>query len=300
MDLARAKKIVRNAVAKTEPRWRAYDRSWDDIDTLFIKHGYEQQGFRCGLFAPYLSERGILSIKAIGGVLEDRWAGKPYDRKYAGGLTSSFYRRLARGAAGREAELFVDAVARFVAQEPGHCGRIYWRLLWHMLRACSYLRRHHGASFKRYLLNAYRDYATPEGQLTETEFLGISQAAWQEFCKATEPWKPLLGIGPNTFDYIIGDVVEARFVRDSYKFDSANQHFLKATGISKLIKPFRRETAVHFLPRLKLPYSLREINKGIYTYCSRTEAQRYGYCRSADKCDRCAVRTICEKRFRRC
>ena len=46
MNRAHARQIVQNAVETTRPRWRQYAQSWKDIDTVFIKHGYEQQGFR--------------------------------------------------------------------------------------------------------------------------------------------------------------------------------------------------------------------------------------------------------------
>ena len=97
------------------------------------------------------------------------------------------------------------------------------------------------------------------------------------------------------FDFIFGDIVEAQFARDSYKFDSANEHFLTVTGIASLISPLQRGTAIQFMRSMELPYSLREINKGIYTYCSLTEAENYGYCRRASKCNQCAALDICER-----
>ena len=55
MNPDHARRIVQNAVATTKPRWRCYDESWRDIDVIFIKRGYEQQGFRFFRFTPYLS-----------------------------------------------------------------------------------------------------------------------------------------------------------------------------------------------------------------------------------------------------
>lgn len=45
---------------------------------------------------------------------------------------------------------------------------------------------------------------------------------------------------------------------------------------------------------IDLPFSLREINKGIYTYCSKTESENYGFCRNQNKCKMCNVQNICE------
>jgi hypothetical protein len=84
-------------------------------------------------------------------------------------------------------------------------------------------------------------------------------------------------------------------VENSYKFDSANQHFLKVTGISQLIVPFEKVPTSSFLKELDLPFSLREINKGIYTYCSKTESINYGFCRDRSKCLDCRVNAICNK-----
>jgi hypothetical protein len=70
---------------------------------------------------------------------------------------------------------------------------------------------------------------------------------------------------------------------------------MKVTGIYRLISPFDRETTMEFLKQLGLQYSLREINKGIYTYCSITEAHNFGFCRSQSKCQDCAVIDICNR-----
>lgn len=131
--------------------------------------------------------------------------------------------------------------------------------------------------------------------IKDSEFLNASEVQWQNFLKAVKPWKHLKGIGVNVFDFIIGDLEEAQFAKDSYKFDSANGHFLKVTGISSLIIPLGREAVIDFMKSLKLSYDLREINKGIYTYCSLTEAENFGYCRSPQKCQECNVKDICSR-----
>ena len=58
-----------------------------------------------------------------------------------------------------------------------------------------------------------------------------------------------------------------------------------------------RENVVNFLGQLDVPYTLREINKGIYTYCSETESVNFGFCRDKIRCKDCEVNEICEKNF---
>lgn len=294
MNQDHAKLIVQNAVAVTQPRWRCYEQSWSDIDVIFIRHGYEQQGFRFFRFAPYLSERGLLSIDALGSILGDSQYAAAYDNTYAKGVDSVFFGELRAGKFGDNGRLFADATRLFQQAEPKNCGRFYWMLLWHMLQACTYLRSHHGASFAGYVMTAYAQFAR-RSRLSGADFLEISEADWLAFLRTARPWQPLKGIGENTFDFIFGDIVEARFAKDSYKLDSANEYFLKVTGIASLIGSLERKAVMEFLRNLNLPYGLREINKGIYTYCSVTEAENYGYCRNVHRCRDCAVSTICYK-----
>ena len=100
-----------------------------------------------------------------------------------------------------------------------------------------------------------------------------------------------------TLSRIFRDITEAHFAENSYKFDSSNQHFFNITGIAKLIVPFDRVTTTLFLRDIKMPFSLREINKGVYTFCSKTEGMNYGYCRDRQKCNVCQVENICDKNF---
>ena len=294
MNRAHARQIVQNAVETTRPRWRQYAQSWKDIDTVFIKHGYEQQGFRFFRMAPILQEKGLLSIEALGGILSESRATAPYNPMFAKGLDAQFYSELRQGSFGPNGILFEYATRTFKEREPANCGRFYWKLLWYMLQACAYLRQQHESSFAHYIINQYADFAR-HPNLSEAEFLGITDDDWLTFLHTVRPWKNLKGIGPNVFDFIFGDIVEAQFARDSYKFDSANEHFLTVTGIASLISPLQRDTAIQFMRSLELPYSLREINKGIYTYCSLTEAENYGYCRRTSKCKQCAALDICER-----
>ncbi|MGA1872018.1 MAG: hypothetical protein ACMUJM_26170 [bacterium] len=296
MNTTFAKRIIENAVATTEPRWRQYAETWHDIDSIFIRRGYEQQGFLFFRFVPFLADRGLFSIDVLGSLLDDTRVGTPYDPAYAKELTSPFYRELREGRFGANGLFFEEAVRLFKRQDPRSCGRFYWKLLWQMLQACSYLYHHHNGSFARYLLSSYGKYVGGRN-LSDVEFLNEPEDRWLAFLEAIQPWKPLKGISVNVFDFIIGDVVEARFAKDSYKFDSANEHFLTVTGIRILLSPFDRPTVIAFLHGLELPYTLREINKGIYTYCSETESENYGYCRSPSRCQSCIVVDICSRRL---
>lgn len=294
MDANLARRIVLNAVETTRPRWEQYARSWQDIDTIFLRHGYEQQGFRFFRLVPFLEEAGVFSIDALGSILDETHATASYDPAYAKGLDSDFYAQLQRGSFGPTGVLFEQAVRALKVKEPASCGRFYWKLLWYMLQACAYLRRHHKSSFARYVISQYA-HAAGLGSVPERVFLGTTEDAWQRFLQGVRPWKHLRGIGPNVFDFIFGDIVEADFAKNSFKFDSANQHFLTVTGIASLIVPFQREPTMWFMQALDLPYTLREVNKGIYTYCSMTEAENYGFCRRLAKCSSCAVMDICER-----
>ena len=137
-----------------------------------------------------------------------------------------------------------------------------------------------------------------ENNFPDRQFLDISDEDWHVLLDEVKPWRPLYGIGQNVFDFIFGDIVEARFVNDSHKFDSANQHFCRVTGIDDLIRPFDHDNTIQFLKKLGLPYTLREINKGIYTYCSKTEEVNFGFCRSKKKCFDCEVGNLCKLRIR--
>jgi hypothetical protein len=51
----------------------------------------------------------------------------------------------------------------------------------------------------------------------------------------------------------------------------------------------------------KLPlqngFTPREINTGVYTYCSQAEKENFGFCRDPRKCKECGVLEVCERRF---
>ena len=185
----------------------------------------------------------------------------------------------------------------FLSNRIGRPGAFFWRMIWQMLVCCSHLRKQYNSSFKEFLKKKYAHYAGKRA-VSDSEILNVSVEDWSRFMAKGKPWQELYRIGQNTFDFIIGDIVEARFVSYSYKFDSANQHFLRVTGVSDLVNPFDREGVLEFLLSLELPYSLRQLNTGIYTYCSVTEAENYGFCRNRQNCQRCGVSGLCLQRFR--
>jgi hypothetical protein len=296
MDKIRAKTIIQNAVELTKPRWSQYDQSWKNIDTIFIYHGYEQQGFQIFKLKPVMENLKIFSIDSLGNILSKYPQKRKYDRKFAGSLTGEFYSDLQNSVCGNEGKLFVNAVWIFLDQKIGSPGRTFWKLLYQMLQACAFLKENYSSSFKKYVISKYASF-TNKKFIPENEFLNISIPEWEFFLTKSKPWRDLMGIGPNVFDFIFGDIVEAKFVENSYKFDSSNQLFLTVTGISQLIVPFDKEATTLFLKDLGLSFNLREINKGIYTYCSKTESANYGYCRDLYKCRDCNVKVICDKIF---
>ena len=68
---------------------------------------------------------------------------------------------------------------------------------------------------------------------------------------------------------------------------------LKITGISKLIGDLNEKN----VKKLNLPYTLREVNKGIYIYCTKTELSNFGFCRNKTICKKCGISDICVKNF---
>lgn len=296
LDKIHAREIIENAVESTKPRWSQYGESWQNIDIAFIMRGYEQQGFQFFKMKPVLEDLKILSIDSLGTIQLKYPDKRSYHRQFAGSMTSEFYKDLQKGICGREGQLFAESVRTFLDQKMGSPGRTFWKLLYQMLQACTYLKRHYSSSFAKYVIAKYASYARKQN-ISDNDFLNMSVSEWENFLIKAKPWSELMGIGPNVFDFILGDTIEAQFVVNSFKFDSANQHFFEVTGISRLIIPFDRDTTAIFLKTLGLPYTLREINKGVYTYCSKTESANYGFCRDLHKCKDCKVEPICEKKF---
>lgn len=294
MNKSKARSIIENAVLTTKPRWLTYEESWGNIDRIFISRGYEQQGFQLFKFIPVLEKFNIFSIDNLGSILLKYPQNRNYSREFAGSFTSEFYSNLQDGICGYEGELFTKAVHIFLNEKMGSPGKTFWKLLYQMLQGCTFLKKYYSSSFGNYLLSKYASFRNMQN-ISESEFLNISDSDWELFLDKTKPWGDLKGIGPNVFDFLLGDIIEANFVRNSYKFDSSNRHFLLVTGISQEIIPFNRTTIVSFLKEIALPFNLREINKGIYTFCSLTESSNYGYCRDISKCMNCKVNAICEK-----
>jgi len=294
MDKSAAKTIIQNAVETTKPRWSQFGESWKNIDTMFFLRGYEQQGFQLFKMKPTLEDLSILSIDSLGTILQMYPTKRNYDRQFAGSLASEFYLNLKNGISGKEGISFASAIQLFLDKQIGNPGRTFWKLLYQMLQSCSYLKQYYSSSFAKYVISKYCTFSQVPN-ITENDFLNITVPEWEIFLNRGKPWKELMGIGPNVFDFLMGDITEASFVKNSYKFDSSNQHFLTVTGIAQLIYPFDRETTIIFLKELYLDSTLREINKGIYTYCSKTESENYGFCRDLRKCVDCKVKGLCDR-----
>ena len=291
-----AERIICHAVKTTEWRWRQYTKHWRDIDQIFLQHGYEQQGFEMFKFAPLIDKHGCYSIAALGGILREDES-TAYDRQYAGGFESPFYAALQRGERGKAGRSLHAAIVEFHESGVGRPGRFFWRLIWHMLVSCRYLSDHHGGSFRQYILEKFGSFIG-KTSATDEELLTASPTHWSAFLRKMQPWKPLHGMGPNVFDFLFGDIVEGQFANASYKLDSANEHFLRVTGIAELIGELERDRVIEFLRTLETGYTLRQLNMGLYTYCSRTESEHFGFCRSLSDChERCGVSDICAKRI---
>ena len=161
-----------------------------------------------------------------------------------------------------------------------------------MLICCNYLKNIYNGSFSYYLKSKFADFKGIT-DISDEKFRNISVNEWEEFLKKEKPWEELYGVSFNVFDFIMGDVVELKFVINSYKLDSANEHFLQVTGLLKA--PLYRNDVIKYLKQLGLHYTLREINKGLYSYCADT-VKEYQFCHK-EKCTICGINNICEKNF---
>jgi hypothetical protein len=291
MDVENAKKIILNAVETTKSGWSTWGVHWSEINDVFLGRAYDQLGFDNWIFVTDLKNNN-LSIDKIGSILDQGNFERKYDREIAGSLTGPLYILMKKGVFGEEGVNFYKSVEEF----DGRKGAAFYKLLWQMLVSCNYLKTHYHADFQVYLKTKYAKYKNST-DVSEDEFLSMSEDEWDEF-KNTRPWDELYGVGLNVFDYIMGDVEELKFVKDSYKLDSANQRFLTVTGIFDCRpKELSHEDVVEYLTKLDLPYTLREINKGLYSYCSKLGCDKYCFCRDPRRCDECKVDDICERDF---
>lgn len=290
LDNEDAREIVRNAVETTKPTWSNWDVHWEDIDEIFLIRSYEQMGFDNWIFIDLLNKHE-LNIEKIGNILEKIDFERKYNREFAGSLESPLYKNMVNGTYGSEGKNFYQSVKEF----KGGKGAMYYKLLWYMLVTCNHLQKKYHSSFSHYLKSQYSDYKDLKN-ISDDEFLKISPNEWEDFKQHKKPWNELYGIGINVFDFIMGDIVELEFVKDSYKLDSANKRFLEKTGICKRTE-LNHENVIKILRNLNLPYSLREINKGLYAYCSKLQCGKYCFCRYPEKCQECDVEKICEKNF---
>lgn len=292
MDVNNAAKIILNAVKVTEVRWKQSREDWQHIDDSFLRRAYEQGGFEFYKFYPLMKDNGIANIGEIGSILDTYQGPSKYRREFAGSYTSPFYEGLKAGEFGNVGEIFLTCVLEF----KGRKGMLFWNKLWQLLVCCHDLKIHYDASFKKFILRKYSSFRHMPN-LSEEDLLNTPPELWDNFKKRVRPWDDLYGVGENIFDYILGDCKDAEFARDSYKLDSANMHFLKVTGIGRLVGDITHDRAVQFIKSLNLPYTVREINTGIYHYCAEGESQNFGYCRNEKKCQECKVNAICERNF---
>jgi len=299
MNKKNAETIINYVVSTTKPLWKNWiNLSYGDLDKIFMKTAYEQGGFAAMAFYELLKEEGISSIDDLGLILGNYTGEMKYSRTKKGSLESTFYQELRAGVYGDNGKIFFNCVDRFLREKRGNPGGFFWAKLWQMLVCCRHLKQNYQASFKYYLKKRYSDYkGVPT--LSDNAFCDISNIDWEMFKNDTYPWDELYGIGENVFDYLVRNIKEFKFSKGSFKLDSANNLFFERTGISGLFdnKLDDREAVIKFLSELNTKYTLREINTGIYSYCSETERENFGFCRNRNRCDECGVNSICDKIF---
>ena len=299
MNIKNAAAIIDHVVTTTKPLWKKWIYlSYKDLDVIFMQSAYEQGGFAATAFYMLLKEEKIASIDDVGLILRDYRGEKKYSRAEKGSLERPFYRDLELGEYGHNGKLFFKCVHRFLNEKWGNPGGFFWAKLWQMLVCCAHLEQHYSSSFIYYLKKRYSDYKG-DPLISDDDFCSISNNDWEGFKKDVYPWDELYGIGENVFDYLVRNIKEIKFSADSFKLDSANIRFFNVTGISNLFDYENRESVLKFLSGLRLQnnYTLREINTGIYSYCSDTERKNFGYCRNPERCVECGVNSICEKNF---
>jgi len=183
-------------------------------------------GFDDWIFVDFLEKYNICSIDKIDKILDKAKFERKYNRELAGSLEAQLYQDMKNGTYGSEGESFYKSVKEF----NGCKGAAYYKLLGYMLVTCNYLKEKYKASFSNYIKTQYAHYKRLEN-ISDVRFLKISVKEWEQFKKEEKPWNELYVVGIIVFDYIMGDVVELKFVEDSYKLDSANERLLKITGI---------------------------------------------------------------------
>ena len=290
MNKENAQKIILNAVKVTEPTWTNFNEHWEKMDHVFLSKAYDQMGFDNWIFIDFL-DKYELDIEKIGTLLDKTDFERKYDRPFAGSLESPLYQNMKNGLFEAVGKRFYKSVKEF----DGRKGQLFYKLLWYMLVTCHYLKNNYNSSFSNYLKIKYANYKGLM-EISDKDFLEMSSSEWEDFKNKKQPWNELYGVGINVFDYIMGDIVELEFVKNSFKLDSANERFLITTGIVSESE-LNHENVKKYLLSLDLPYTLREINKGLYTYASELGKDNYGYCRTPQKCKACNVNDICEKNF---
>lgn len=290
MDEENARQIILNAVTTTEPLWKNFGEKWEDMDHVFLSRAYEQGGFHLYKFVNLLERYQIYSIESIGSILDTYTGERKYQREFSGSINSPFFQDLKKEKYGVYGKIFFKCANEF----KGSFGSAYWMQLWRMLICCHNLKENYQSSFSYYIKSKFAKFKNLK-EISDSEFINMSNNDWENFLKIY-PWDELYGVGENVFHYIMRDIEKFEFVKDSEKLDLANIHFLKVTGIMTE-NTINRENVEKLLKSLDLPYSISEINKGLYSYCAQTAADSYGFCRTHAKCQKCVVNDICEKNF---
>jgi len=298
LTLNQAKQIIKAIFRETKPTWEKWMTPYRELDYTFLKRGYEQLGFDCDNFVNnFLSKYGIGEIEKIGkiiknlGYIEDNYK---YQRDFSGAIDAPFYSKLKQGKAGEEGILFYRAVRDFLNSETRK-GASFWRLLWCMLVSCQFLNKNYRGSFRLFVINKLSEFYSKT--FSDTTFKNLSILEWKKFL-STKPWQFLLGIGPNTFDYIFRDTPELTFAKGTFKLDTSNIKFLNITGIWDLRDKSlsgKRKVYKELLNRICEDIPISEVGKAIYAFSAKGGRN---LCNPPKACSTCIVESICLKNFK--
>jgi hypothetical protein len=294
MTVNLGQEIVKIIVEETRGEWEIWvgKERYSSIDSLFLRRGFEQLRFNANRFYDFLERHNVGSIKAIGSILNDSDP-KKYSRDYAGSLEKSLYKAFQEGKRGESGIRFYESVSEYMKSNYSKGGK-FWVLLWYMLQCCRILREDYNSSFLFYLKNGAGETLGYERSLSDDEFKNLSDTQWEKYY-TTRPWNKLMGIGENTFPYIISDVADLKFKDHPslVKLDATNISFSRNTGIIELAEPGagEKERYIDAISRVRGAYPFRTVNSAIYVYNSRD----YGGKCSDAKCRKCSINHLCVK-----
>lgn len=297
LTIDEAKRVIKIVHDETKPIWKKWIVRYEDLDYAFLGRGFEQGSFWCQNFVrDYLAKYGMEDIGKIGKVFQilNYDENKKYDREFAGGINSDFYRKLKQGEAGKEGELFYKAVMDYCNSE-GKKGFKFWKLLWGMLRSCYLLTHNYNGSFVEFVK---QKLSNVKG-ISNVEFKNLLIEGWKEFLN-TSPWKDLPEIGREVFSYIFSDTPDFSFYGETFKLDAANKGFLKVTGMLDLVNgnlvngSLSDDQYEDLMKRIGGDINIRDINKSIYEFYAEGGSN---LCKPRKSCNVCIISSICKKRF---